>query len=371
MPVDRRRFLKAASALGVAGLAGCTTNTNSSSDSESTDGGDGGDGGEDPVNVGMVYATGGLGDKSFNDMAHQGVKQAAEEYNVEYENAEPEEASQVGDLQKRFAQETDPNYDLVTGVGFVQKDGMVANAQEFPDQSFVLIDETAQTEDGEMLGNVANYRFKEHQGSFQIGYLTALLSTQEFSAGESSTKPNEKSVGFVGGFEIPLIEKFLAGFKAGVAHHDDSIEVQSAYAGAFNDPAKGKEIALTMYENGADIVYHAAGGTGLGVFQAARQKGRFAMGVDADQSKSNAEYKNVILASMVKHVDLAVYESVEAVVNGNFEGGVENRLGLDEGGVEAVYGQELGSAIPEDVKSKLEESKQQIVDGEITVPSEL
>ncbi|MFC6732821.1 MULTISPECIES: BMP family ABC transporter substrate-binding protein [unclassified Haladaptatus] len=371
MPVDRRRFLKATGALGAVGLAGCTTNPNNDAgDNNNNNTGNGdGDGGEDPVNVGMVYATGGLGDKSFNDMAHQGVQQAAKEYNVEYQNAEPEEASQVGSLQKRFAQEG--TFDLITGVGFVQKDGMVTNAQEFPDQNWILIDETAQTEDGKLLENVANYRFKEHQGSFQIGYLSALLSTQEFSAGESSTKPDQKSVGFVGGFEIPLIKKFLAGFQAGVAHYDDSIEVQSAYAGAFNDPATGKEIALSMYDNGADIVYHAAGGTGLGVFQAARQVGGFAMGVDADQSKSNAEYKDVILASMVKHVDLAVYESVEAVVNGNFKGGVENRLGLKEEGVEAVYGQELGSAIPEDVKSKLEESKQQIIDGEITVPSEL
>lgn len=350
--VDRRQFLTATGAAGIATLAGCV----------------GGGGGGDETNIGMVYALGGLGDKSFNDMAHQGVKNAAEDFDIEFENTEPSGPSDFKTLQQKFAQSENPTYELICCIGFAQTSALVENAAQFPDQNFMLVDSVATKENGDLFGNVANYVFKEHQGSFQVGHLAGLLTGMDFSKGGGETN-EEKVVGFVGGKEIDLIKKFQAGYEAGVHHADSGIEVRSAYAGSWSDPAKGKEIALSMYDAGADVVYHAAGGTGTGVFGAAQEKGRYAIGVDSDQSKSASEYKDVIVASMVKHVDTAVYTSIENIVNESFKGGNVNALGLADGGVEAVIGQAFQGKLPGEITSKLESSKQAIVDGDIKVPT--
>ncbi|MFC4449767.1 BMP family lipoprotein [Halorussus aquaticus] len=317
---------------------------------------------DDTTNVGMVYATGGLGDNSFNDMAHRGVQQAADEFAVEFQNAEPSSPSDVATLQRRFARSQNPDYELICCIGFVQAEALQRNAQRFSDQRFMVVDTVVEQP------NVASYVFKEQQGSFQVGHLAGLMTDMDFSAGAGETN-DDLTVGFVGGKEVPLIKKFEAGYLAGVEHANPDVNVLSAYAGAWSDPAKGQSIANSMYDNGADIIYHAAGGTGTGVFKAAQSSGRYAIGVDADQSESLPDYADVILASMVKHVDQAVLQSVERVVNGNFQGGSVNRLGLQENGVEAVYGSQLASEIPQEVKSALEQSKQRIVNGEITVPT--
>jgi basic membrane protein A len=212
--------------------------------------------------------------------------------------------------------------------------------------------------------------FKEEEGSFLAGQMAGLLTTQEFSAGSGSTAPDEKTVGFVGGVEGELIGKFEAGFKAGVQNADDSVEVQSTYVGDFNDPTGGKEAALAMYNSGADIVYHAAGNTGTGVFQAAKQQGKFAIGVDRDQSVTKPSFSDVILASMVKRVDTAVYDSVSSVVDDAFEGGSAVTLGLEQEGVDLIYGDELGSEIPSDVEDSVASVREEIVGGSITVPTD-
>jgi len=310
-----------------------------------------------------VYATGGLGDNSFNDMAHRGVQNAADEFDVQFTNAEPGSPSEVANLQQRFAQSSDPDYDLIPCIGFVQQDPLSQNAANFPDQNFVVVDTTVDAD------NVASYVFKEHEGSFQVGHMAGLLTQMDFSAGAGETT-DDAVVGFVGGKETPLIRKFEAGYRAGVAHASEDIEVRTAYAGSWSDSAQGQEIALSMYNEGADIVYHAAGGTGNGVFKAAQEQGRFAIGVDADQSKSLAKYDDVILASMVKRVDEAVYRSIENVVNGEFEGGSTETLGLEQDGVAVVYGNNIGSEIPDDVTSALDESETGIVEGDIEVPTD-
>ncbi|MFC7166257.1 BMP family lipoprotein [Halospeciosus flavus] len=368
---NRRTFLKLTSGIGtigMTGLAGCS-------------GGNGGSGGQsgggdtttesDPFNVGMVYALGGLGDKSFNDMALQGVKHAKEKYDITYKNTEPGSVNDIETFQRKLAQSTSPTYELVTTVGYVQATPLQQNAERFPDQKFTIIDSVVDKP------NVASYTFKEHQGSFQVGHLGGLLTARDFSTTYTangsehtvSTNPDDLVVGFVGGKQTSLIKKFQAGYEAGAKYADENIEVRSAYVGAWNDPSKAKEIALSMYDEGADIVYHAAGGSGIGVFKAAMEKGRYAIGVDSDQSKST-DFEEVILASMVKHVDTAVFESIGNVVQGKFKGGSHVRLGLQDGGVEAIYGQAVGDAIPQSVKDKLDQSKQAIVSGEIDVPTE-
>ena len=356
------------------GLAGCLGGGGGGGDDETTteSGGDSTESGDttadstttesEATNVGMVYATGGLGDNSFNDMAHKGIKSAKSEFNVEFKNAEPSSPGDVAALQRKFARSNNPDYDLISCIGFVQTSALKKNAKRFGDQKFMAVDTVVEQP------NVSNYVFKEHQGSFQVGHLAGLLTSREFSAGAGETN-DDLVVGFVGGREVPLIKKFEAGYRAGVRFADPGIEVRSAFAQSFSDPATGQEIALSMYDQGADIVYHAAGGTGNGVFRAAADRGRYAIGVDADQSVSIPEFSDVIVASMVKRVDEAVFTAVESVVNDTFDGAT-NRLGLEEGGVEAVIGQDFTDAIPEDVTQALSESRQAIVEGDISVPTE-
>ena len=376
--LDRRRFVKAASAAGLVGLAGCSggpsgdgsDGSDDGSDGDDgmdgDDGSDGSDGGSGPAaNIGMVYATGGLGDGSFNDQAQQGVIQAEEELNVSYQEAQPDEVSQFSNFQQQFAESTDPDYDLVCCIGFLQADSLSETAESYSDQNFMIVDSVVESD------NVASYTFKEHEGSYLAGLMASLLTTRDFSAGAGSTAGDSTNVGFVGGVESGLIQKFQAGFEAGVAAGSDDVDVSVNYTGSFNDPAAGREAATAMYNSGADIVYHASGNTGTGVFQAAQEQGKFAIGVDRDQSITRPDYADVILGSMVKRVDTAVYNSVEATVDGEFPGGSNVALGLDNEGVALVYGDQLGSEIPQDVRDEVATAREDIIAGDVSVPSEV
>jgi len=383
MPIDRREFLTGVGTAGGIALAGCTggptgggstpTSTPEPTETEGDSGSDTDTDTEtetasptpsDPTNVGMVYATGGLGDGSFNDQAQQGIQQAEEEFGISYGEAQPSAVSEFKNFQQQFARSTDPTYELVCCIGFLQASSLSENAPDYPEQNFMIVDSTVDAD------NVASYVFAEHEGSYLVGQLAGLLTTREFSAGAGSTAPDSTTVGFVGGVESPLIRKFQAGYEAGVAAADSDVDVQTSYVGDFNDPAGGKEAALAMYNSGADVVYHAAGNTGTGVFQAAQEQERFAIGVDRDQSVTKESFADVILASMVKRVDTAVYDSVEAVVNGDFEGGTTTALGLDQQGVDIVYGQGIGSDVPGEVRDAIAGSKQSIIDGDVSVPTD-
>ncbi|MFB6127386.1 MAG: BMP family protein [Halolamina sp.] len=370
--LDRRTFVGGAAGAGLVGAAGCLGGGPADEGAQTTTGDDGADEETATVtategettNVGMVYALGGLGDKSFNDAARRGVVRAEEELGISFNQVQPSAAEEFSQFQRRFAQSTDPNYDLVCCIGFAQQSALQSVSGEFPDQRFMLADAVVDRD------NVANYTFREHEGSFQIGHMAGLLTTRSFSAGAGSTQSDSTNVGFVGGVDAPLIRKFQAGFEAGVAHADEDVDVQVSYTGSFSDTQAGKEAALSMYQSGADIVYHAAGATGLGVFQAAAEEGRFAVGVDSDQSQTEPSYADVILASMVKRVDTAVFEAIQSQVEANFDGGSVVSLGLEQNGVEAVYGESLGGEIPDDVKSALEGSREEIIAGDIEVPTE-
>ncbi|WP_336023207.1 BMP family lipoprotein [Halobellus salinisoli] len=374
--MDRRTFVKATGVAGIAGLAGCSGGPSGGDggDSSGDSGGDSDSGGSETeqtttegesgpaANIGMVYATGGLGDGSFNDQAQQGALQAEEELDISFNEAQPDEVSQFSSFQQQFAQSTDPNYDLVCCIGFLQTDALTENAESYPDQDFMLVDSVVEA------SNVDNYVFAEHEGSYLAGLMASLLTTRDFSAGAGSTEGDSTNLGFVGGVESDLIQKFEAGFVAGAQAGSDDVDVSTNYTGSFNDPAAGKEAATAMYNSGADIVYHAAGNTGTGVFQAAQEQGKFAIGVDRDQSVTKPSYSDVILASMSKRVDTAVYNSIESVVEGNFEGGDIITLGLEQNGVELVWGDELGSEIPDDVTEEVATAREDIIAGDIDVP---
>jgi basic membrane protein A len=311
----------------------------------------------DVLDVGVVFDLGGRGDKSFNDGAYLGAERAEKELGVRVRFIEPGEGSDRESGLRLLAAE---GMDLVIGVGFIFTDDLTQLAREYPNTNFAGVDYSVSTDDaGKVIpppANLAALKFREEQGSFLVGALAALVG-------------KSKKVGFVGGMDFPLIQKFEMGYKAGVKRVCPDCEVVSQYAGvtpeAFRNPGKGKELALSQYQQGVNVIFHASGSTGLGVFEAARQTGKLAIGVDADQYK---EAPGFVLTSMVKGVDNAVYDAIKRAKEGRFRGGID-QYGLAEGGVGYVYDPNNEKLIPADVRARLESLKQEIIEGKIQVPS--
>ncbi len=305
-----------------------------------------------PVQVGLVFDVGGRGDKSFNDAAYAGLDSAQKHLGIQFSTLETSEGA---DREAQLRQLAAGPAQIVFGVGFLFSDDVKSLAKEFPNKKFACVDFTVNA--GETLPpNLVALTFKEEEGSFLVGALAAMVSKTH-------------KVGFVGGMEIPLIQKFQAGYVAGVHAVDPNCEVLVKYAGntgaAFKDPTKGKELALAEYHAGADIIFHASGSTGLGVFEAARELHKLAIGVDSDQFH---EAPGFILTSMVKRVDTAVYETIRAVKENRFQGGVQH-LGLAENGVRWVYDGNNKALIGDAVKARVDSLQALIVAGKITVPS--
>jgi len=311
----------------------------------------------DAIDIGIVFDVGGRGDKSFNDGAYIGAERAARELGAHVRFIEPGEGSdREAGLRLLAAQ----NMDLVIGVGFIFTDDLHDLAIEYPNVRFAGVDYALQTDaQGNVIPpppNLAALKFREEQGSFLVGAMAALISTS-------------KKLGFVGGMDFPLIHKFEAGYKAGVKAVCAECTVIVQYAGvtpeAFRNPGRGQELALSQYQQGVEIIFHASGSTGLGVFEAARRQRKLAIGVDADQYSEAPGY---ILTSMVKGVDAAVYETIRRVKAGAFSGGVF-WFGLAENGVGYVYDEHNRALIPDSVRARVEALKQEIIAGRIQVPS--
>ena len=308
-------------------------------------------------NIGVVFDVGGRGDKSFNDGAYRGAQRAARDFGVHVHYIEPGEGSDREAGLRLLAAE---RMRLVVGVGFIFSDDITEAAKEYPDVDFAGVDYSLKTDSlGHVVpppSNLAAIKFREEQGSFLVGALAAMVG-------------GSKKIGFVGGMDIPLIHKFEAGYRAGVKYVCPDCRVIAQYAGvtpdAFRNPGRGKELALSQYESGVNVIFHASGATGLGVFEAARQTGKYAIGVDADQW---SEAPGHVLTSMVKNVDAAVYDQIERVRNGTFKGGIYE-YGLAQNGVGYVYDEHNEALIPDSVHARLEQLKQEIIAGKITVPS--
>ena len=311
------------------------------------------------VKVGVVFDVGGRGDKSFNDGAYIGGERAEKELGAHVRFIEPGDGSDRESGLRLLAAE---GMDLVIGVGFIFSDDLTLLANEYPNTKFAGVDYSVGTDKaGNQIQpppNLAALKFREEEGSFLVGALAALMS-------------KTGKVGFVGGMNFPLIHKFEAGYRAGVKHVCPRCTVISQYAGvtpeAFRNPGRGKELALSQYQQGVDIIYHASGSTGLGVFEAARQTHKLAIGVDADQYN---EAPGFILTSMVKGVDVSVLKATGWVKDGTFKGGIY-QLGLKEGGVNYVYDEHNKSMIPDAVHDRVEQLRQEIIAGRIKVPSTL
>jgi basic membrane protein A and related proteins len=305
------------------------------------------------IKVGLVFDVGGRGDKSFNDAAWKGLVRARDELGVAIQAIEPGDGS---DREGALRQLAAGGADLVIGVGFIFSRDLDRLAADFPDVKFAGID-YAPDENKPIPPNLAALRFREHEGSFVVGAIAGMTT-------------KSKVVGFVGGMKIPLIRKFEVGYAAGVRHVCPECEVLSAYAGtepkAFADPTLGRELADSQYGRGADVIFHASGKTGSGVFAAARERRRFAIGVDGDQFD---EAPCCVLTSMIKKVDVAVVDVTRSVIEGNFAGGV-HELGLADDGVGFVADARNADRFPPDRVARAKEIAAAIVAGTIEVPSQ-
>jgi basic membrane protein A and related proteins len=304
------------------------------------------------LKVGLAYDVGGRGDKSFNDSAAAGLDKVRNDLNLDVKELSATQGEKDADKAARLKLLADGKYNPIIAVGFVYAKALSEIAPKYPDTKFALIDSTDAKG-----ANIANLAFAEEQGSFLVGVVAAL-------------KSKKKSVGFIGGVQVPLLQKFQAGFEAGVKAADPSVTVTTKYLtqppdfSGFGDPAKGKATGEGIYDGGADVIFAAAGGSGTGVFQAAKAKGALAIGVDSDQyNTAPAELKDVIISSMLKRVDNAVFDFVKTVADNTFSAGPQV-FNLAKDGV----GYSTSGGAIDDVVAKVDEFKKQIIDGKITVP---
>jgi basic membrane protein A len=351
-----RRLTKigAASAVLVFALAGCAQEDEGPGEEASADLCDGG--GDGPK-VGLAYDVGGRGDQSFNDSAALGLEKAIDELDASCTEAEAQDGEAESAREDRLRALAEAGHDPIIGVGFAYSDAANIVAPDFPDISFAVID--GFDPDEEPNDNVAYLGFAENEGSFLVGAAAALTTEADH-------------VGFVGGVNTPLIQKFEAGYIAGVEAVNPDVQVDVQYIeesdlAGFNDPAGGKAAAAGMYDGGADVVYHASGGSGAGVFDAAVDagEGMWAIGVDSDQYLTAPEEAQPhILTSMLKRVDVATFDMVQSVADG------EPLVSYQVYNLEAdgVGYSTSGDFLSEDTITQIDEFAEQIKSGEITVP---
>lgn len=298
-----------------------------------------------PARIAVVLSVGGLGDRSFNDLAWEGLKRSMTELGVGGTLGEPADHAEDGAYLDLYARE---GYDLVVAVGYLMKSKLERVAPRHPDTWFLLIDETLD------LPNVRSYAFREEEGSFLVGALAAM-------------KSKTGVVGFVGGLPVPLLKKFLAGYTRGAKHVRPDIRVLSSWVGSFSDPVTGKEKALRQHGRGADVVFQAAGASGNGVIRAAAEEGFFAIGVDANQ---NDMAPGRVLTSMRKKVEEAVFRTARDLAEGRMSGGVRN-VGLAEGMLGWALDEHNRALVTPEMERRVEELSAKIVKGEIRVPAQL
>jgi len=296
--------------------------------------------------VGLVLDRGGKDDKSFNSSAYAGANQAKNKLGVALKYVEATDDNAFEPMMRAFAQR---GFDLIIGIGFAQKEAIAKVAAQFPKAHFAIVDAEVDAP------NVRSLLFEEHEGAYLVGAIAALTS-------------RSGKIGFVGGMDIPLIRRFELGYKAGARKVNPEVTVLANYVGmtseAWNNPPKGKELALSQYAQGADVIFAAAGASGLGVLDAAEEKQKFAIGCDSNQDGTKPGW---ILTSMLKRVDEAVYAAVADAKAGVFTGGVK-RFGLANKGVDYSVDEYNSGILTEAVRRRAEALKADIVAGRIVVP---
>lgn len=295
--------------------------------------------------LGIVYDAGGKFDKSFNQSAFEGASRFKKETNIGFIEVQASSDTQAEQVLRGLARK---NLDLIASIGFAQTQAVQKVAKEFPKVRFVLIDGVAQG------ANVNSITFKEEEGSYLVGVAAAMAS-------------KTKKLGFIGGIDIPLIRTFACGYAQGAKAVDKKSEVFQNMVGttaaAWNDPAKGGELARSQFERGVDVVFAVAGGSGMGTLQTAKEKGKLSIGVDSNQ---NSLYPGSVLTSMVKRVDNAVYDAFMQVKDGKWQAGVTAK-GLKEGGVDWALDEHNRKLITPEIEKKVLGARKDIIDGKTKV----
>jgi len=309
----------------------------------------------------MVTDIGGLGDKSFNDMSWAGLQRAEKELNVEVKAIS---SKNMTDYDSNIAQLANAKYDAIFCVGFLMTDAISKAATEFPDVKCyggidIFIDKPTPNEVG--------LTFKEQEAGYLAGVAAGVM-TKETAADKRINADNV--IGFVGGMPIPPVKKFEAGFIAGAKSVNPDVKVISLYAGKFDDQAKGKELGLSLISQKADIIFAAAGQSGLGTFAACKEKGALFIGVDADQYLTISNPGDTIITSAVKKVDVAVFDTVKSLKDGTLKGGTNTVFGLKEGGVDLAPWHEFETKVPAKLTDAIDKAKKSIIDGTVTVPED-
>lgn len=307
-----------------------------------------------PIKVCIVY-TGNLGDKSYNDSCNEGAKRAVQDFNIELKSLEGTTAQE---WEANLLAACEGGYDLIIGASSNIADYIAKHAGDYPDTKFAIIDTTVD------LPNVTSISFAQNQGSFLAGAAAAMFTKKTDIEGVNE----QNIIGWVGGMDIPVLHDFYTGYEQGAKYIDPDIKILQAFAGSWNDPLKGKELTLAQYGQGADIVMNVASGTGAGILEAAKEAGKYAIGVDLNQ---DGDQPGHVLTSMIKRVDNACYLVIQSVVNGTFKGGSTQYLTLKEGGVSltdfSVMKEALKDKFPDDIVKACEEISEKIANGEIIV----
>jgi basic membrane protein A and related proteins len=353
----RMRGLRLAAGLLALGLSLTACGTDDEPSTSTPGGGTGSApaGGGPKLKVGLAYDIGGRGDQSFNDSAARGLDKAKADFGIDAQELEAAAGETEAQKEDRLRQLAEGEFNPVIAVGFAYCKSIGKVAKDFPDIKWAIIDDF---QPDCTVDNVANLTFAEHEGSFLVGVAAAL-------------KSQTGKVGFIGGVNVPLIQKFEAGYIAGVKAAKPEATVDVKYLTqppdftGFNDPAKGETAGKGMFDSGVDVVYAAAGGSGTGAFKAAKAAGKLGIGVDSDQYNQPAmtDVKDVIITSMLKQVDVAIFDFIGSVKDNKFAKG-QKIYDLKAKGVD--YATSGGKV--DDIKSKLDEYKQKIIAGEIKVP---
>jgi basic membrane protein A len=307
----------------------------------------------------MVTDIGGLGDKSFNDLSYAGLQKAKTDLGADIKVLESKAPT---DYESNITNLANAGYSPIFAVGFLMTDTVSKMSTAYPDVTFGGIDQSFTPP----IKNVVGINFKEQEGAYLAGYLAAKLTTMPSVDSRINDKP---ILGFVGGMDIPPVQRYQAGFIAGAKAANPAVVVKSVYAGSFTDQQKGIEDGKALIDQGADIVFAAAGQTGLGTAKACQDNKAIFIGVDADQFLTIPGIGDTILTSAVKKVDVAVFDTVKKAADGQAQGGADVLYGLKEDGVGLAPYHDWDTKIPADVKAAVEKAKTDIVAGTVTVPT--
>lgn len=325
---------------------------------------------DEPLRVTYVV-NGTLGDKSFIDSAHRGLEMAADDFGIEVNIIELGFDPSVYESGLDDAMSDVDNYDVLIAGSFTMLDYFARRVHEYPDKLFIFYDASMPYDDPEICvdgcQNVYSVTYAQNEGSFLAGVYAAAMTQMTDIEGINE----ELIIGAMGGQDIPVINDFVVGYEQGACLVNPDTQVITQYVGGWNDPARGKEIALAMYEQGADIVFQIAGGSGVGVFEAAEEQGRYAIGVDSDQATiiadTDPDQAEHVLTSMMKNVDISLYRAFELYLAGELPVGSAEALGIAEGGVGLAYNEIYEESTPQPVKDLIAAVQEAVLAGDIEI----